>query len=205
MGPMPCIASFAQLRVRHAIGKASRMRTLFLLAFWLPTVAFAQHLQRVVRSEVTFVSEAPLERIAATNRAVTGLFDLDQRSFAIRVPIVEFQGFNAPLQREHFNENYLLSGKFPHATFNGRIIEAIDLRKPGTYRVRAKGEFAIRGITQERIVPCTVVVTADGMRVTTELDVVLEEHDIRIPRIVNQKIAPVVQVAIDLRFEPRTP
>lgn len=190
---------------RHGIGKRGSMRTLVLLLFVVPLLALAQPLQRVVRSEVTFVSDAPLERITATNRAVTGLFDLDQRSFAIRVPIVEFAGFNAPLQREHFNENYLLSGKHPYATFNGRIIEAIDLRQPGTYKVRAKGEFAVRGVTRERIVPCTVVVTADGMRVTTAFDLVLEEHEIRIPRIVNQKIAPVVNISIDLRLEPRTP
>jgi hypothetical protein len=50
-----------------------------------------------------------------------------------------FQGFNSPLQKEHFNENYVESDKFPEASFKGKIIEDQDLTVDGTYELRAKG------------------------------------------------------------------
>ena len=157
---------------------------------------------RLKRSLVSFASEAPLERISAENQRSTGVLDLATRGFAFQIPVVEFEGFNAPLQREHFNENYMVSRTFPHATFSGRIIESVDLAVPGTHNVRAKGDLAIHGVKRERIIPCKLVVTEDGIRVTTTFDVAVDEHEIRIPRVVQQKVAAVVNVKVDALFEP---
>jgi hypothetical protein len=157
---------------------------------------------RVVRSAVTFTSTAPMETITATNHQVSGVLGLPERTFAVRVPIVEFQGFNAPLQREHFNENYMASRLWPHALFTGRIIESPDLTVPAAHDLRAKGTLTIHGVEQERIVPCHVVVGEAGIRVTADLEVALADHAIRIPRVVEQKIAAVVQVRVDLFFGP---
>lgn len=141
-----------------------------------------------------------MERITATNTKATGLIDPAQRTFVVRIPVVEFQGFNAPLQREHFNENYMASRVHPNATFQGRIIETVDLSVPGTYEVRAKGQLMIHGVEHERIIPCKVVAAPDGLRVSSAFDVALDEHGIRVPRVVQQKIASVVQVKVDLLF-----
>ncbi|HRP00423.1 MAG TPA: YceI family protein [Flavobacteriales bacterium] len=159
-----------------------------------------KELLRLERSRITFLSEAPMETITAANTRSTGLLDPATRSFAVQVPMAEFEGFNSPLQREHFNENYLESAVHPKATFKGRIIEAVDLRTPGTHTIRAKGELSIKGIVRERIVPCTMVVSANEVRITGSFDVALDEHEIRVPRVVQQKIAPVVQVKLDLLF-----
>jgi hypothetical protein len=154
------------------------------------------------RSLVSFVSDAPLERITAEDQRSTGVLDLGTRAFAFQIPIVDFEGFNAPLQREHFNENYMVSRTYPHATFSGRIIESVDLAVPGTYSVRAKGDLTIHGVKQERIIPCKLVVAADGIRVTSAFDVAVDEHAIRIPRVVQQKVAAVVNVKVDALFSP---
>lgn len=162
-------------------------------------------LYRVDRSLVSLTSDAPLEMIKATNTTSTGVLDRTARSFAVKIPVNAFEGFNGPLQREHFNENYMDSRKWPHATFQGRIIEAVDLAVPGRYPVRAKGTLTIKGQASERIVPCDVIVTGDGIRVTSTFDVALDDHGIRIPRVVQQKIASVVQVGVDLLFKPGEP
>lgn len=177
-----------------------------LFPFLLPVILLAQEpvRWRMNRSLITFVSEAPLEHITATNTKAAGVVELGTRSFAVQVPVVEFQGFNAPLQREHFNENYMVSTTWPNITFAGRIIESIDLSVPGRYSVRAKGELVVHGVTKERIVPCEVVVTSDGIRVTSNFDVALDEHGIRIPRVVQQKVAPVVTVKVDVLFRSPT-
>lgn len=176
--------------------------TLFLCTAVLVGVAQERALLRVQRGQVSFVSTAPMESIKASNTSSTGVLDPAARSFAVKIPIAAFEGFNAPLQREHFNENYMDSRKWPHASFQGRIIEAVDLALPGRYPVRAKGTLTIKGLARERIVPCEVVVASDGIRVTAAFDVALDDHGIRIPRIVQQKIASVVQVGIDLLFKP---
>lgn len=178
----------------------------FVLCFCLLLLACAASAQgrdlvKVARSMVRFTSTAPLETITAANERVKGVLDRTDRTFAVQVPIVDFAGFNAPLQREHFNENYLVSRTWPTATFSGRIIEAVDLGAPGRHEVRAKGTLIIRGEAKERVIPCTLEVGAQGIRVRSRFEVPVADHGIRIPRVVEQKVAPVVQVDLDLHFD----
>ena len=165
--------------------------------------AFAQRqLYAVKKSEVSFVSDAPMERIAAANRSASGIVDIKDRDFVVRIPMRSFTGFNSQLQLEHFQENYVESKTWPNALFEGRIIEAMDLTVEGTYDVRAKGRFTLHGVTRERLIPCQLVVARAGVRVIARFDVLLADHGIRIPRVVQQKLAATVQVKIDLLFEP---
>lgn len=181
------------------------MRPLLLFfSLVLMRPGLAQDLRSVQRSEVTFLSDAPMERITATSTQCSGVIDLRQRTFAVLVPVRSLEGFNSPLQREHFNENYLESDRYPSITFQGRIIESTDLSRSGTYAVRAKGELMVHGVVRERIIPCRIVVTAEGLRVTSSFTVLLEDHAIRVPRVVQQKVASDVQVRIDLLFGPST-
>lgn len=180
------------------------MRATLLLWLLLPCctlVAQEPVRWKLSRSLITFVSDAPMERIEASNTKAVGVVEIASRSFAIQIPVVEFEGFNGPLQREHFNENYMVSRTWPNATFTGRVIESIDLTVPGRHDVRAKGRLVIRGVEQERIIPCEIVVAADGIRVTSRFDVAVDEHEIRIPRVVQQKVAAVVQVKVDALFK----
>lgn len=173
----------------------------------LPTAAQRPASLEVGRGSVTFVSSAPHEHITATNARVSGVLALDERSFAIRVPMRAFVGFNSPLQKEHFEENYVEAAANPNALFEGRIIESVDLRVPGRREVRAKGRFTLHGVPRERIVMCTITIgdragEAGHVHVQAEFPVTLADHNIRIPRIVQQKLASVVNVAVDLHFEP---
>lgn len=166
----------------------------------LLTMAQDRDIVRVSRSQVRFTSTAPLETITAANDRAKGVLDRADRSFAVQVPIVEFMGFNAPLQREHFNENYMVSMAWPNATFTGRIIEGIDLRVAAKHEVRAKGTLTIRGEAQERVIPCSVEVSDEGIRVRSRFEVPVADHGISIPRVVQQKVAAVVLVELDLLF-----
>jgi len=181
------------------------MRRFLSLSFFVLVIQVgAQELRSVQRSEITFLSDAPMERVTAKSTACTGIIDLQQRSFAVQVPVRSFEGFNSPLQKEHFNENYLESGRFPAITFQGRIIESADLSRPGNCRVRAKGAFTVHGVTRERIIECSCVTTPEGIRVTSLFSVLLEDHDIRVPRVVQQKVSTLVEVKLDLLFGPET-
>lgn len=143
---------------------------------------------------VRFRSDAPLELIQARSEELKSAIRLPDRSFAFRVKINSLQGFNSDLQREHFNENYLESEAYPEATFVGKIIETVDLRQPGEYTVRAKGTLTIHGEARERIIKSELVSDGETLRLSSFFTILLQEHDIDIPRIVNQKIAEEIEV-----------
>ena len=80
-------------------------------------------LYTVTNGKISFRSDAPLEVIRASSSEMIGLIDIDKKNFSLKVQVHSFQGFNSPLQKEHFNENYMESDKYPEASFKGKIIE----------------------------------------------------------------------------------
>ncbi len=146
---------------------------------------------------VFFRSDAPLELIEANSKQLRGVIDPQKRSFAFRLSINSFEGFNSRLQQVHFNENYLESHTYPNAIFKGKIIEHIDFTKEGTYDIRAKGILEIHGIKQERIIKSKLKIQNEQVSIQSFFSILLEEHDIRIPKIVHQKISELIYVQIN--------
>lgn len=150
----------------------------------------------VRKGTVEFHSNAALELIRAESEQLKGLLDLSKKQFAFKIPMNSFKGFNSPLQQEHFNENYVESSKFPDASFSGKIIEDDDLTKAGTYTVRAKGNLTIHGVTQERIIKSTVQVGQGKITLQSSFTVLLSDHQIKIPRIVAEKLSSEINVQL---------
>ena len=146
--------------------------------------------------QIKFISDAPLELIQAESNNVVGILNPANGELAFGVKIETFEGFNNPLQKVHFNENYMESGKYPRATFSGKLIESIPFDQQGLYEVRAKGILNIHGVEQERIIKGTVIIDAAGIKISTNFNVPLEDHEITIPKIVNQKIASLINVSL---------
>lgn len=149
---------------------------------------------------VSFVSKAELELIKASSNKVVGLLDPSTNKFAFSILVTSFQGFNSSLQQSHFNENYMESNKFPKITFTGKIIEQVDLSVEGVYEVRAKGDLTVHGETQPRIIKAKITIKKEVANVESEFTVPLIDHNIRIPKIVNQKIATEILVNFKAAF-----
>lgn len=149
---------------------------------------------------IKFKSVATLETIEAESRDLRGLISTGNKSFALTVLIRTFQGFNSPLQREHFNENYLESHKFPAATFEGKFIEEVNFEKDGNFNARAKGILTIHGISQERLIKTNVSVKNGSIKITSKFTVLLSDHNITIPKIVNQKLSSEIEVNVETYF-----
>lgn len=167
-----------------------------LVCLVLTTTAplFGQKKYEVTSSRIAFTSDAELELITAASSRVQGLIDPASNQFAFYVDVITFQGFNSALQREHFNEKYMESEKYPRARFSGKIIEPVDLTVDGTYNVRAKGDLEIHGRKQTRIIKSMVTVTKGIINIEVHFFVPLADHDISIPTIVSQKIATEIEV-----------
>lgn len=178
------------------------LKVLLLLTVCLGN-ASAQPVYEVKESSVKFRSKAPKELISATTGKMTGVVDAERRAFAFKISIPTFEGFNSPLQREHFNENYMESAVYPVATFVGKIIEEIDLSHDGEYDIRAKGKLTIHGVAQERIIKCRLVCKKAKVTITSEFMVPLADHDIKIPRVVVAKLATDIQVNVNAELVPK--
>ena len=159
-------------------------------------VVVAQGRFSVKKSQVNFTSNAELELIKASSNKLQGLIDPQTQQFAFSVDINSFQGFNSELQREHFNEKYLESERFPKARFSGKIIEQVNLTTNNTFEVRAKGELDIHGVKQTRIIKGKIVVNNGTVTIDAHFTVPLSDHNISIPTIVRQKIA--TEIAVDI-------
>jgi hypothetical protein len=151
--------------------------------------------------KVSFLSEAPLELIRAKSDRLRGAIDRSQNTFAFAVDIHSFKGFNSDLQREHFHENYMQTEKMPIASFSGKFIDPVDFASNGNYVVRAKGIFSIHGVQKERIIKGVITVNNNSIDVDAVFTVKLEDHDIKVPKIVYEKIAEEIRVELSIRFK----
>ena len=183
------------------------MKKLLCLVFVYSTVtsliAQGGNLFSTRSGTINFRSDAPYEIIKASSKELTGLLDVTKMTFAFKVRIQTFQGFNSALQKEHFNENYLQSNKFQEATFSGKIIEDVDLSTEGSYAVRAKGNLVLHGISQERIIKTDIQVKKGSINVSSDFTIMLSDHNIPVPRVVKDKLAAEIKVNVLAQLTPR--
>ena len=145
---------------------------------------------------ITFTSDAPLELIQASSNKLKGWLNPDSKQFSFTIDIKTFKGFKIYMQQKHFNENYLESDKYPQASFQGKIIEDLDLHRDGLYNIRAKGNLSIHGVTQERIIKCNLTIKNGLVSVKANFVVLLADHNITIPKILDQKLASIIKVEV---------
>jgi len=150
--------------------------------------------------QINFVSNAPLEIIKAESTDLQGALDLAKSTFAFKIYIRTFEGFNSPLQQEHFYENYMEVSDFPLATFKGKVLEKI-IDGKGSYR--AKGFLDIHGKKVERIIEFELDRLESEVTFTSSFLVPLEDHSIDLPRIVYQKIAETINVEVQGKMKLR--
>lgn len=178
------------------IGKLLKGICAFCLLMTLAEVHAQDDIYRTNKGYISFRSDAPLEIITASSNELQGIIDHEALTFAFAVPITSFKGFNNGLQQQHFYENYLEATKYPEATFSGKIIEFIDLTTPGTYHVRAKGQLLIHGRAQERIIKIDLISDGLEIKANAQFIIPLIDHQIEVPKIVNQKIAQEIKVNV---------
>lgn len=168
---------------------------LHLLLMFFTSLLYSQNME--MKGKITFTSTAPQEIITASSNKLSGLLKPDELSFAFIVDINSFDGFNSPLQRVHFNENYMETTKFPKSRFYGRIIESIKINEIEEEKIRVKGYLEIHGIKKERIVQVLLKRKNGVLYFTSDFSLNLSDYKISIPRIVHQKLADQIEVHVE--------
>jgi polyisoprenoid-binding protein YceI len=193
-------------------------RLFSLFAFSLPLLVQASASAQVRtfkvdeggENKIQFVSDAPLERFTGTNSKVSGDIKVDPQKAAqakadIKVKMNSFKTGIA-LRDEHFqSENWLDAKKFPDAKFVITKVTGLDVLKPGTSaEATVVAKFTLHGITKDVTAQAKVrLIPAEGakpesLHIQATFKVKLEDHKVSIPSIVALKVAPVIEVNVDL-------
>ncbi len=150
---------------------------------------------------VSFFSDAAIEDITADNKAASGIFNSATNDIAFAIPIKDFE-FAKSLMKEHFNEKYMDTEKYPKSTFRGKI-SGFDIKGNGVQNVKAAGQLTIHGETKDIDVPGTIEKQGDKLIMKSKFIVKLEDYKVKIPQLMWQNIAEQVEVTLDFTFSPQ--
>lgn len=152
------------------------------------------------KGQISFFSDAAVEDIEAVNNMVGSLFNAGSGDLVYIVKIKDFK-FAKSLMREHFNEKYMETEKFPKSTFQGKVV-GFKQGSPGEQKVKAVGKLNIHGVTKTVEIPGTLEFAGDKAVMRSKFTVKLSDYSIRIPQLVWQNIAEEVEVRVEFTYKP---
>lgn len=178
-------------------------RKFLLLVLGVIMVNFSSVAQKYTteKTYVSFFSDAAIEDIKAENTKTIGAFNASSGEIAFSVPIKDYE-FEKSLMKEHFNEKYMETEKYPKSTFEGTI-SGFDLNASGSQKVVSKGKLTIHGQTREVEIPGTFEKQGENLVMKSKFIVKLEDYKITIPKLLWQNIAEQVEVTVDFTFKPQ--
>jgi len=152
------------------------MRVLFIALSLILCSSVSAQKYFTKTGEISFYSEAPMEKIEATNHKATSVIDTETGQMQWSLLIKAFS-FEKSLMEEHFNENYMESSKFPKGIFKGRIdnIKEIDFSAPGNYPATISGTLEIHGEKKEITSEGEFKVTESGVEGQSEFVISLAD------------------------------
>lgn len=152
---------------------------------------------------IHFLSEAPLEKIEATNNSAYVVFDGASGQMEWSVLIKGFK-FEKALMQQHFNENYMESNKYPKAIFKGQIVKPspVDLSRNGDYNVEVKGNMTMHGVTKPFSTPARIIVKDGKVTARGNFNITVADYKIEVPKIVRENIAKSVKVTVSADLVP---
>jgi polyisoprenoid-binding protein YceI len=170
-----------------------------LIVFLLISASVSAQKLSLEKSKVSFFSKATVEDIKAENAKTTSIFNVATTEVVFSIPITDFE-FEKSLMKQHFNEKYLESEKFPKSTFSGKL-SGYDSNAKGEQKVVAKGKLTMHGVTKEVEIPGTLEWTADKVIAKSVFKVKLEDYKIKIPKLLWQNIAEVIEVTLEFNYK----
>lgn len=141
-----------------------------------------------------------METITAETVQSVGALDITNKQIAAAVLIRSFR-FEKALMQEHFNENYMESGKFPKATFAGKFQEEVgNLAQGASLTLTVTGDITIHGITKAIKFPVTLSRNSNKLQAAGTFNVKLDDFGIKIPTVVKDNISKDVAISYQFQF-----
>jgi hypothetical protein len=152
-------------------------------------------------TSISFYSEAPLENIEAINKSASIVLKTSSNEIQMSVSIQNFKFKNA-LMEEHFNENYMETGKYPKCVFKGKINEPVDYTKDGENKVTVSGKMELHGVTKDVTIDGILTKMGADLKLYSKFKIKVSDYNIKVPSMYVKNIAEVVDVTFNTVLEP---
>lgn len=105
---------------------------------------------------------------------------------------------------EHFNESYAESTKYPKVTFKGKIENfSLDKLNEEDQTHSIIGSLTFHGKTQQINDEVQISLQNNEIIITTSLILKPEDFDIKLPKIIRNKVAKTVNVSINFKLSQK--
>jgi hypothetical protein len=181
-----------------------RLTFLFMLAGLISgTALLAQDKYFTRTGHIYFISHTDVIDIEGNNHQVGSIINVKTGEMVFTVLIKSFE-FTLATAEEHFNETYMESDEYPKAKFKGKIneIAGIDITKPGKYDVHVAGDLTIHGQTNSIDVPAKIEVSGGKIKGKCDFSVHLDDYKIKVPKVVENRVAKIINVKVEMNYEP---
>lgn len=180
------------------------MKKIFLfLAMAVSLAANAQdkYLTRNAKVRFDATSSTSPEKIEAVNNQGTSIFVAQTGQYEFSVLMQAFE-FEKALMKDHFNENYVETTKYPKAVFKGTIqdVAKVNFAKDGKYPVIVKGTMDMHGVKKEVTANGTLTVSGGKITASSNFKLVLADFNVTIPNLVKDKIAKEASINVDAAY-----
>jgi len=149
-------------------------------------------------------SIASFEKVEAINNSVSAILNIKNGEFVALALIKGFRFKNA-LMEEHFNESYAESDQYPKAIFKGKIqdfnFENININQK-KFNLGGKLSFHGKTKTLEALI-LTIKQSNDIIFISGEFIADASDFDIKIPKIVRNKVSKDVKVSFEFKLQKR--
>jgi polyisoprenoid-binding protein YceI len=177
------------------------LRVYFFLLFVCFGFSARSQKYTLEKSRVIFFSDATIEDIRAENIKTSSIFNISTGEVVFSIPISDFE-FDKESMKEHFNEKYMETEKFPKAIFQGKFLN-VKSDQVGEQVVKASGKLTIHGVTKEVTFPGTLNIKSNQIIAKSKFTIRLEDYNIKIPQLVWQNIAEEVEVTVEFYYKPQ--
>ena len=178
-------------------------KLLFALFMVIGLVANAQDTLSTKNAVINFDATSPSspEKIEAVSKLGISKMLVKTGEVAFALQMMSFE-FEKALMKDHFNENYMETSKFPRATFKGNIqdFSKVNFSKNGKYPVKVKGSMTLHGVTKEVIADGFINVTGDKINATSTFKLILSDFNIKVPDLVKDKVAREATITVNATY-----
>ena len=176
-----------------------RLLILFIACAFLSFVPKANQDYIERQGKITFFSYTPVENIQATSNQALSIFYADSKKIGVEILMRTFT-FKKSLMYEHFNESYIETDLYPRAYLNAEVLGFDPALETQTRII--KGDFTLRDISKPIEIKTTITKENNGYRFEGELEVKIDDHEIKVPKVLAANIAKKIQVSFNFQFEP---
>ena len=178
-------------------------KVFFILSMVATLAANAQdkYLTRNAKVHFDATTSTSPEKIEAVNNQGISIFVAQSGQYEFSIQMQSFE-FEKALMKDHFNENYVETSKFPKAVFKGSIqdIAKVNFAKDGKYPVKVKGNMTLHGETKEVTADGTLTISGGKVTASSTFKLLLSDYKVEIPKLVGDKVAKQATITVDATY-----